>query len=262
MQIKPKALFFDLDGTLVDKKPYISAENKQAIIELNKNIPCFISTGRGFSKNLVNLTNELGLDYGIAQNGAIIFDKTGNIIKKYTLKENTVKNICEYLAKRKVPFILNSSRTIYCNSTISKMFPLFKNEYIISSPSKIQNYSDVTKILIFSFSKRKLQKIQSELLELEININVLMTGNNKALEINDKNASKGNANAFICSLKNIDPMKTYHIGDSMNDSTAVYYQGGVIAMKNASQELKNMAIYVGFNYKKSGVARTLDKILK
>ncbi|MBU4691278.1 Cof-type HAD-IIB family hydrolase [Mycoplasma zalophi] len=263
MEFRPQAIFIDLDGTLVDlKNNNISTMNINTIQNINKKIPCFISTGRGFNKNLLEMTNMLGLNYGVAQNGAIIFDKVGNIIKKYTINKSSYLNIVDLLSKEKFSFFVNSQKIIYSDTLMSRIIKFFKKEYTVQKNSQAKNIDDVTKILVISSKKNKLTELKNKLLKEFIDVNVVSIGNNRALEITDINATKGKANSFICSLINIDPLKAIHIGDSMNDASSVNHLGGLIAMKNSNQELKNIATEIGFNYKKSGVAKTLNKLIK
>ncbi|QJG67250.1 Cof-type HAD-IIB family hydrolase [Mycoplasma phocoenae] len=260
MQFKPQAIFIDLDGTLVDaRKKQISEENKNEVIKVNQTIPCFISTGRGLSEELINTTQELGLDYGVAQNGAIIYDRSGKIIRKFTIKDSTYEQLFKKITKFKIPFIANSSKIIYSNSLSSKLIPLFKKEYKIEKTKNAQNLTDITKILLLFSSAKKARKIQKSFSKEFRDLNVLLASNH-AIEINDINASKGKANSFICSLNNIDPLKTVHIGDSMNDSTTAQYMGCLIAMQNSSADLKKIASEQGEYFKKAGLAKILRKI--
>ncbi|MGX9340475.1 Cof-type HAD-IIB family hydrolase [Mycoplasma sp. 128] len=261
MNFQPKAIFLDLDGTLVDKKSTISQENIETIKEINKSVPCFISTGRAFNENLLQITNTLGLDYGIAQNGAIIFDKTGTIIRKITINDEKFNQIIKILIEDKFSFIVNSSSTIYSNNLFAKMIPVFKKKIYVATYNKMPKQDDVTKILVLSFSTKKLALLQKKLLKYVPNINVAMTANNKALEINDIEASKGFADSYVCALKNIDPQKAVHLGDSMNDASAKQYLGALIAMKNSSPQLKNLATEIGAHYKKAGVSKILKKLI-
>ncbi|QJR43911.1 Cof-type HAD-IIB family hydrolase [Mycoplasma miroungirhinis] len=263
MEFRPQAIFVDLDGTLVDlKNNNISTLNITTIQNINKKIPCFISTGRGLSKSLLETTNMLGLNYGIAQNGAIIFDKVGNIIKKHTINKASYLNIIDLLTAAKFSFIINSQKIIYSDTLLSKIIKFFKKEYIVQKNLQAKNIDEVTKILVISSKIKRLAELKKLLLKEFIDINVVSIANNHALEITDINATKGKANSFICSLINIDPLKAIHIGDSMNDASVIHYLGGLIAMKNANPELKKLATIIGFHHKKSGVAKTLNKLIK
>jgi len=48
-----------------------------------------------------------------------------------------------------------------------------------------------------------------------------------------------------------------HIGDTMNDSTAIPYMR-FVAMKNSEKKLKSLTDYIGPDYKNAGVAKILN----
>ncbi|TNK86417.1 hypothetical protein C4M95_01470, partial [Mycoplasmopsis pullorum] len=85
------------------------------------------------------------------------------------------------------------------------------------------------------------------------------TGHNHSyFEITAENATKGKAIKFLSEYLNKDLEKTVHFGDSMNDASAKGYVNKLYAMKNASQNLKNIADEViPYKSRKAGLGRFL-----
>ncbi|WVH36905.1 HAD hydrolase family protein [Mycoplasmoides gallisepticum] len=87
-----------------------------------------------------------------------------------------------------------------------------------------------------------------------------MGANDNFIEITDAKVSKGITKKLFATLINNSKVKTIHIGDSMNDSTAVGQLDEVILMKNGSEEFKKLANIVSeFNNKDGGIINTFKK---
>ncbi|MFL0990406.1 HAD hydrolase family protein, partial [Mycoplasmopsis synoviae] len=85
---------------------------------------------------------------------------------------------------------------------------------------------------------RKLFKTWSEKYQSQIHITKLGPNDN-FIEITDAKISKGITKKLFATLINNSKVKTVHIGDSMNDSTAVGQLDEVISMKMDQKSLKN-----------------------
>ncbi|UVD81565.1 HAD family hydrolase [Mycoplasma iguanae] len=264
MKLQPKAVFIDLDGTLLDRGFWhyarISNKNIEAIHRIKEKFPVVISTGRSLNDQTKKIIQLLGINYAVCQNGSVIIDKDFNYLRNIVLDNDLVKAIAQKVEEWKLTFSINSTNEIYGNKT--KTYLISKFSHLI--PEKFANakipLNGVNKLLIIGFSKIKIKKF-AKYLENNFNgITVKIVGRNWAIEVTDKNATKGLANAFVAKkyLK-IDPKETIHIGDSMNDSTVIGHMGKLISMKNSIKKFKKIAHEVGPNRKNGGVAKILSK---
>ena len=97
-----KAVFLDLDGTLLDDNKKISEENKEAIKQAKeKGVQIFLCSGR--QQNLVkDYKNEINAsDYIICCNGAEIYDcNSKQELFSANLPEDIVYNLYDYANSR------------------------------------------------------------------------------------------------------------------------------------------------------------------
>ena len=100
-----KAIFFDIDGTLISFKTHkIPQSTIKALNELhNKGIKLFICTGRP-PADIKFLTKELHdlFDGYITLNGQYCYDKNDNIIHEQTLDKNDLTVLTDYLKDKDI----------------------------------------------------------------------------------------------------------------------------------------------------------------
>lgn len=89
---KPSAIFIDLDHTSLDarvnNKSVFSEKNRKAIIEINKEIPVVISTGRGLTSATKEIIDSVNLNSYVLWNGAkVVVDN-----EEVFFKRNTTRN--------------------------------------------------------------------------------------------------------------------------------------------------------------------------
>lgn len=102
-----KAVFFDVDGTLIDcVEKKIPASSIKAIEELRKNgYKVALATGRDI--NSIRDIKDLDIsvfDAYVLNNGAAIYDNTLRCIKDFPFLREDVEKILEYLIKLNINF--------------------------------------------------------------------------------------------------------------------------------------------------------------
>ena len=100
-----KAIFFDIDGTLVSFKTHrVPKSTKQALKELReKGIKVFIATGR--PKLLINNLEDLEFDGYITLNGAHCFTADHKDIYKGLIPAEDIERVVEYTKSHDYPFV-------------------------------------------------------------------------------------------------------------------------------------------------------------
>ncbi|WP_049342465.1 HAD-IIB family hydrolase [Metamycoplasma hominis] len=267
INFKPKAYFLDMDGTYLDlprkKQIMISEKNVEVAKDFNnRGIPVILSTGRGNSKFVLDLTNKINAPFAVCQNGGVIVDKNNNVLKRHEINPDTLKSIIEILIAQKMFFIFNSGDTIYGTKTKFRIARAWLKKLNKVTYDEIQSLPATTKILTFGKSKKGIIKLRDELLNAFHDISTHIVSKGYSIEISDINANKGIGDRFVCDLLNIDYKEAVHLGDSGNDVVTQKYLGGFVAMKNSTKNVKQKADYVGYSYKKSGVAKTLQELQK
>ncbi|MBD5423161.1 MAG: Cof-type HAD-IIB family hydrolase [Mycoplasma sp.] len=255
-----EAIFIDLDGTLFDKwNKKISKKNIEAVRERQKEIPFIISTGRSYSKKVKKIMELLNIDYAICQNGAVVVDKSGNILQNITLSENQVSKILDITKKNKLGFTINSEFLIYTNHWLWVPFRfLWKKRWKLIKKYKFEE-NKVNKIVVAGFIKTKKVWELAEYMNNEIKgLSIKTSGRDKVIEITCDSATKGKGAQFISNILGIDVKNTVHIGDSENDTTTLGIVGALIAVKDGSLKLLNVATHIGPNHKRGGVSKILN----
>lgn len=258
-KFKVEAFFIDLDGTLFDKwNKKISKKNIEAIKEKQKDAHIILSTGRSYSKKVKKVMKLLNVKYAICQNGAIVADDNGNILQNITLNREQTLAIVETARKNKIGFTINSEFLIYSSHWL--WFPLrflWRKKW---KPIKKYVFKEnfVNKIVLAGFvSTKKIWKLAEEMVKSFDGLSIKTSGRDKVIEITSDKATKGIGAKFVANLLNIDIKNTVHIGDSENDTTTLGTVGALIAVKDASSKLLNVATHLGPNHKRSGIAKIL-----
>ena len=114
-----KALFFDIDGTLVSFKTHqIPVSTVSAIAEAKaRGVQIFISTGRPkiIINNLAALEERELIDGYITMNGGYCF-AGDTVISKHPISPHSVEIISQYATKRKIPnLVVGEHNMVICD---------------------------------------------------------------------------------------------------------------------------------------------------
>lgn len=266
--MKKSIIFIDLDGTTLDKKvnnkyDTISKENLEYIKEVQKYAKVVVSTGRAANEKTLKIIepiNKLDLVYW---NGAgIIAD--GKQIASYPMNIDEVKIFYDFALKNRLNLIVNSNKN---NSFYSNKLLLFGAKKILGhNANKLEDFNfdqEFFKLFTIGANNKLNNKIIDFVNQKLPNWIAVTSGeHSQFVEITHKNAQKGLANVKIAEYYGIELENTYHVGDSMNDSTCARKVGTLIAMKNSPESLKKIADIISpYSFKKAGLAKTLELII-
>ncbi len=266
---QPKILFIDLDGTALDvqnKRQWdVSQENLDAINECRKRgMKVLASTGRAPYKENLEIMNKFGDNKNFAcWNGAKVF-KDGKEIYSKSFSKDLAQEIYDFLVQNKMTIIINSdSQKMFSSCLIFKFVCLLRHTHAKKYLAFENNY-EIFKFIVWNKSTKKLNKFKEILIQKYKDVATVVKAGTKGfniLEITPINCSKGYAEMLLAKSYGIDPLECVHIGDSMNDSTAIDYLGNVIAMRNSAEDFKKVATHVSqYDYKKAGLAKTLKEL--
>lgn len=256
-----QAYFVDLDGTTLDKKISklrVSKKNIEAINEKQKKYPVIISTGRSYGPKVKKLMEFLNIKYAICQNGAVIVNSNGEILRNIELTIEQKEMIFDIAKNNKLFFTINSQKKVYTSHILTFFLRLFLRKKFVKL-DKFNPNEKVNKVVYGGrFWTHKIVKIFEEIKHTIPNVSAKVSGHDLIIELTHKNATKGLGAKWLCEYLNIDISKTVHIGDSENDSTTIEYVGALIAMKNSSNRLKKHATHIGPHFKRGGLAKVLN----
>ena len=213
-----KAVFLDLDGTLLTDDKKVSEENKKAIkyVQSKGGIACICS---GRQKDAVKAYKEMaGCDkYIICSNGTQIYDCEKD---EELFSCNLERSICNTLAN----YVIENNfyiriETSYCRYVNSKDY-FVKYEIILDNPDEHAAKAWSANII-------------------------------------NKNASKGNAIHGLCKYLKIDIEDVIAMGDDSNDISMMKTVGLGVAMGNAGDDVKKYAKEIAKTNMENGVAEIL-----
>ena len=265
-----KGYFIDLDGTSLDAtflhrdNGYFygfSKLNTNLIIENNKKVPIIISTGR--DKHYVEkLLPRFGIKYGICQNGSVIIDNKGNILKQININKKYVLKLIDLAFKHKLGVKINDDQGFYGGSLLVRVLSKLIKTKKFKHKLDIDSYLHFNKICIFGRFQKRMKPILKSIEDMNDPISVVSTNDGLMIEVTDIKATKGTAALWVCKKLNLDPKKCVHVGDTSNDIPAFIALGSGIAMDNALDSVKENADYITSHYRKNGLKNVFLKKMK
>ena len=256
IRMKYKLIATDLDGTLGNNKYLIDKENAlaaQKMVSAGGHV--VLCSGRSVASLKYVAENELGLKdaYLIGFNGGVTVHSTDMIaIHEEKLKKDYALEAHEFLRKYKLDetgkpqSIVGIYTGFYEILTeqkqlLEKLYIKQNNKMQLNEQEHIKNLEDdIYKMLILG-ENHTLKMLEPLLLELANGrYDVVFTGLN-LLEIVPKNINKGNALTNLAKYLKIPMEQTIGIGDNYNDIELIKQAGLGIAVKNAVDELKEIA---------------------
>ncbi len=261
-----KAVFIDLDGTLLREDHSISQETKSIIQKLvEKKILIVLVSARPIH-GIIPISNWLGLQSYplVSVNGAYILEN-----KKVIFESDIDLDTVSGLHKATIEF---NATMIYYNGL--KWFAetnnaaIVKEQRITEVPVIIAPYellmeewklegSYPNKVMAIG-TETIINELQSKLLLIYKDLLNIYTSKPTYLEIMRKDASKTNALKYLIEKYNIKQEEVIAIGDNYNDKEMIMYAGTGIAMGNAPDPIKAVADYITDTNNHDGVRKAIE----
>lgn len=253
-----KAVFFDIDGTLVSFNTHkVSDSSKRAIKELKeKGIKVFIATGR--IKLQIDNLDDLEFDGYITANGhdCYIGDKE---IYRNGISAETLHALLDYLEnEEKFPCSVMTDRGIFINYIDDKVkrlsegidleIPVVENY----RPFVEENINNILQINIFVDENKEKELIEKIFKDCDSS-----RWHPAFADINKKGGGKHIGVDKIIEYYKIDISETMAFGDGGNDLTMIEHCAIGIAMGNANEKLKKAADYITDDVDNDGIYKAL-----
>lgn len=274
MNMKPKLIFIDIDGTLFDHaKDAIPESAKNAILSAkSKGHKIFLSTGRPYADIDQEILN-FPLDGMIVSCGAVVYvDNKPIYCKTYPQKE--LISLIQFMLDNNIGFSLDGIHKNYLteeafNCLSSLMFKnnedselsramMAKNNCFPFEDMKEEDLKEVVKISIFTKNKESCEKLFQKIPESLVGF--MYKNNHLHLyngEISIKGITKATGLKQITNYLNMPIEDTIAIGDSLNDLDILQEAGLSICMGNGADECKKTADFVTKDVSDDGLAYAL-----
>ncbi|MDQ6599007.1 HAD family hydrolase [Bacillus salipaludis] len=253
-----RAVFIDMDGTLLTASNNITRRNMEGIYKLmNQGVKVFLATGRHYEVT-APYHKEIGLQTPmICLNGAAIHDAvTGRAIQMKTVRLNE-ERFHDLTAENPCNVMIHTVNGLYCKETNEEIDYWTKVGQI--PPSYIgdlrqANYQDVLK-----YSVRT--GIPSQEFSAMFKNEADVINWNDGFELVAPNVSKWSAIRSLLREFRISPNEVVAIGDGPNDIEMLRHVGTGVAMGNASEEVKAAADFVTGHHENDGLAEFIERYL-
>lgn len=251
-----KALFFDIDGTLITPKTRNIPES--VVLTLKKlqeqGILIIVATGRSILA--VEPLRYLGFDGYVTFNGSACYDKNGNQLSRKTISEESISRLLEYTVNRSLNFIL-----MYENRTaLSQADPGITDSYIKLGlpipPVLDRNNADITNVLqtnVFISPEEEAAFMETVMPDC-----VAARWTPRFADVNPIGISKKIGLELFCEYFDLDVSETMAFGDGGNDITMLQYAGIGVAMGNAGDNVKLVANYITSDADDDGILKALE----
>lgn len=253
-----KAVFFDIDGTLVSFKTHrIPQSTLDAVHAIRqKGIKVFVATGR--PRPFIN--NIAGLEYDgiMSVNGASIVLADGTVVTHKPVEKADIQRMIAYQNEQPIAIAYatdDEAFVTHYNAKFREVFELLDLPNPQALPAEEALRMDVMQIIAF-FGEDEEPYIMSHVLQgcgaqrwHPFFADCIVSGTDKATGIDD-----------ICHHFGFDISETMAFGDGGNDKSMLSHAGWGIAMGNASDEVKACARYVTDSVDDDGVAKVLQRI--
>ncbi len=252
-----KALFFDIDGTLVSFNTHKVAQSTIDGLNIAKErgIKIFISTGRplSFINNLEDI--EHLIDGYITTNGSYNF-MGKSVISMHSIPKEEVLTLVDYLNKHEYPAILvGTDNTAVINHKpivdriVIDTLNITNIDFSITAETVLQQ--DILQITPF------ITQEQQDIIMPQIPHCASERWHPEFIDTVNKQASKGKALSDIVAYNDLLISETMAFGDGGNDISMLLKAGVGVAMENANDNVKAMANYVTSSADDNGIYKAL-----
>ncbi len=270
-----KLIALDLDGTLLNSDKQLTPENR-AVLEkaAGEGIEIVPATGR-FYKGMPEIIRELPfVRYVISINGAQVYDAVnGKTVCSSEIPWERAVSVMEHLDALDTIYdcyqdgwgwmtqkFYDQAQQYAANVHSLEMIRTLRTPVPELKACLTARAADVQKIQIF-FRDMDLRAEALRTLPQAFPDLVVTTSIVNNIEINSREATKGNALKKLAAYLGIPLNETMAFGDDRNDITMLQAAGVGVAMGNAGEEVKRAADYVTDDCNSSGVAHAMKHFL-
>jgi len=267
-----KALFLDLDGTLLADDKSVPAENSAAIKKmLDQGHSVIITTGRPLI-SAEKQAERLGLTspgcYLVAFNGGILYDTAKREqIYRSTLPLDTVRKVFAEANRRGIHIQTYSDTKVLVeprcdNETVRMYCSKIIMEYEVINDIASLDKEPVKMLIIDMHDPAPLESFRQWIAEWGSEYIDTFFSCDEYVEIVSKGLNKGNALRQMAEILGVDVENTIAAGDAANDTAMIRAAGLGCVMCNGADEVKAFAGYITErDNNHAGVAEIIEKFV-
>lgn len=254
MKTNIKAVFFDVDGTLLSHKDGGVPESTKEALHLLKEqgIKVAVATGRHTIELEALPIHDLEFDGYVVLNGQLCLDGEGNTIYDEPICKEGADTILKIFKQREIPVSMVEKDRIYVN---------FVNDLLRRRQREI--LSPVPEVAEYQGGKvyqccMYVEETQMREIEKELRFCRATQWNDAAYDIIAEDAGKRKGIEAFLKHYGISPKEIMAFGDGENDIDMLLYAQIGVAMGNANDKVKEAADHVADRVDKDGIRKALE----
>ena len=250
-----KAVFFDIDGTLVSFRTHgVPASARRAIERLReRGIKVFIATGRLLCHT--DAVGDLDVDGYITVNGGCCLTSSGEIIYERSFPREVLDKVFDLKSRYDFQLAVMTQQNMYIDritsrvKTIADMINIYPEvadlDHIINTQPVLQMCPYISPEVESEIMEQLPECVQSRWIDLFMDINL-------------KGIDKSVGARKVMEYYGLTMQEAMAFGDGGNDLPLIRDVAVGVAMGNACEELKAEADYITSSVDEDGVSRALE----
>jgi Cof subfamily protein (haloacid dehalogenase superfamily) len=251
-----KIVFFDIDGTILDRNNKIPVSTKEAIRLLKLNgVHVAIATGRA-PTIFKTIRDELEVDSYVCCNGSYVVFK-GEAIYKHAFEATEIKKLQKMAFENKHPMVFANDEFFWTNTENHPHIQRCMTDLNVSYPShqlKPQDNQDIFYTLLFCEDHDEVTYRAAH------NWFDFIRWHKYSMDVIPSGSSKAKGIQAMLSRLGISKENSYAFGDGINDLEMLEYVGTGIAMGNGVAQVKEIADMITKDVSNEGIYYGLKKV--
>ena len=253
MKKQIKAVFFDVDGTLLSHRLNdVPASTRRALAQLRaRGVKTLVATGRHMTEYDMLPVSDIPFDGYLTLNGNLLLDENRRAYAGNAIDRGEMEVLAHIFQAKRIPFVLigeNGRYINYVNDTVVRT----QGETKGTIP-ELGSYGGEKVYQILAFVPEHQKKLLDNLLD-ECSVT---SWNDTGIDIIPKDGGKSAGIRQYLSLLGIDQSETMAFGDGENDVDMLEFAGVGVAMGNAADSVKAAADYVTDTVDNDGIEKAL-----
>ena len=255
MRGRIKAIFFDIDGTMVSFKSHTVPESARcAIARLREQgVKVFIATGRLMKH--VAIVNDIEVDGYITVNGGYCITSAGEVIFESAFPRATVERVIDLSEQYGFDLNVMTHEDMYVSSMGERVKKIASMINIMPTVADVRVIAATQPVVqMCPYISRKLEQEIMPLLPDCVGSRWIET----FMDLNVRGVDKSLGIQQVMNYYGLTMAEAMAFGDGGNDLPMVRDAAVGVAMGNACDELKAVADYITSSVDEDGVSRALE----